>query len=185
MCKRRWRNGGGCVGTYKQFCKRGHDRSAPGALHGNTCRHCDNDAARASYVPKGKKQFCPKGHDRTLPGALYGNSCKICVLSREVDYVRANYLWSNYRITPEGYDKLFAEQNGRCGICGEPPRVINDNRCRNLFIDHDHDCCPGKKSCGKCIRGLLCRKCNLALGNLRDDLILVYNTGEYLKKARV
>ena len=32
-------------------------------------------------------------------------------------------------------------------------------------VDHDHACCPeGGRSCGKCIRGLLCMECNKYLG---------------------
>lgn len=36
-------------------------------------------------------------------------------------------------------------------------------------IDHDHACCPGVQSCGRCIRGVLCGHCNRALGLLRDE----------------
>lgn len=38
-----------------------------------------------------------------------------------------------------------------------------------LAVDHDHACCPGHYSCGKCVRGLLCQDCNIAAGKLRDD----------------
>lgn len=51
------------------------------------------------------------------------------------------------------------------------PECMNPN-CRSsetLSIDHDHSCCPGQRSCGECVRGLLCRNCNTTLGLLDDD----------------
>ena len=62
---------------------------------------------------------------------------------------------------------MLAEQDGGCGICGDPPGKTA------LHVDHDHET--------GVVRGLLCFRCNSALGNLRDDpdiitLALVYVT---------
>jgi hypothetical protein len=29
--------------------------------------------------------------------------------------------------------------------------------------DHDHECCPGRRSCGHCVRGVVCATCNSLL----------------------
>jgi hypothetical protein len=53
---------------------------------------------------------------------------------------------------------------------------------KRLSVDHDHACCSGEGSCGKCIRGLLCHKCNLALGAINDDINILQKMIDYLKK---
>src|ERR1035437_5195185 len=66
-----------------------------------------------------------------------------------------------YGITIKEYLDLLASQGGVCAICGaEDPGTKKGGWC----VDHDHSCCPGKKTCGNCIRGLLCRDCNSGLG---------------------
>lgn len=72
---------------------------------------------------------------------------------------RANYLRRVYNKTIEWYQAKFAEQEGRCAICG---------RDGQLNIDHDHGCCPGEGSCGECVRDLLCVICNRDLGRYEN-----------------
>ncbi|MFF9002615.1 endonuclease VII domain-containing protein [Streptomyces achromogenes] len=74
-------------------------------------------------------------------------------------------LW-RYGITLAQYEEMLAAQGGGCAICAatEP-----GGRGEKFHIDHDHACCPGIRSCGSCIRGLLCTGCNTALGGFRDD----------------
>ena len=75
--------------------------------------------------------------------------------------LRRNELMRIFKLTEEAYDAMFKAQSGVCGICGEPPAKMN------LAVDHDHSCCKGGKgarTCGKCIRGLLCSRCNRFLG---------------------
>jgi hypothetical protein len=69
-----------------------------------------------------------------------------------------------YSLPPGTYDTLKAAQNGTCALCQRARGVK-----RNLAIDHDHSCCPGKTSCGACVRGLLCGPCNDVLATARDD----------------
>lgn len=64
-------------------------------------------------------------------------------------------------MTREWYETLLAEQNGCCAICG----TTDPGRYTVFCVDHDHACCPGERTCGQCVRGLLCLNCNIALGH--------------------
>lgn len=85
-----------------------------------------------------------------------------------------------YGFTIEDYDRLVAAQGGGCAICHGPP--FGQHRYFNF--DHDHACCPGEESCGKCIRGLLCSRCNTAIGLLLEDPVRLESAMEYLAKWR-
>ena len=76
-----------------------------------------------------------------------------------------------YGVTPEQYSAAL--ERG-CEICGDHPET--------LAIDHDHKCCPSsrKRTCGQCVRGFLCRKCNTGIGMLRDSEELLSRAIEYL-----
>lgn len=78
-----------------------------------------------------------------------------------------------HHLVIEARRKLLAIQDGSCANrgCG---RVLepNGSQIRTYHIDHDHSCCAGKNSCGKCIRGLLCSKCNVTLGSNRKECLL-------------
>ena len=50
----------------------------------------------------------------------------------------------------------------------------------SIAVDHDHSHCPGAASCGICVRGLLCGKCNTAAGMLDDDAKRASGLAEYL-----
>jgi hypothetical protein len=72
------------------------------------------------------------------------------------------YRISSYGLTQEQFDRLLDTQQYSCGMCHEPFR---DGQL--IHVDHDHACCHAKnRSCGKCIRALLCHTCNIALGHI-------------------
>ena len=84
-----------------------------------------------------------------------------------------------YNMSDEQYQQLMNDQNNACAICGG----ANING-RELYIDHDHACCPDDKSCGKCNRGLLCSKCNAGIGCFNDDVDLLKKASEYITLHR-
>lgn len=83
-----------------------------------------------------------------------------------------------YGITSAQYNKMLADQGGRCAVCGS----LGCQSGKKLAVDHDHGCCPGKKSCGQCIRKLLCQKCNQALGLFGDDPDLLRKAAGYIEE---
>lgn len=84
-------------------------------------------------------------------------------------------LRGKYGITLDRYDELLAVQRGGCAVCGLP-----EPDGRYLAVDHDHACCPGPKSCGTCVRGLLCANDNRAIGLMKDDPARATKVVEYL-----
>ena len=69
---------------------------------------------------------------------------------------------SSYGLTQELFDLLLETQQNACGMCHEP---FEEGQL--IHVDHDHACCRGKnRSCGACIRRLLCHTCNIALGHI-------------------
>ena len=72
-----------------------------------------------------------------------------------------------YGMSSEEFTGLVSAQNGRCAICFEIPTGIG------FHVDHCHR--TGR------IRGLLCRGCNLALGNMKDDPARLIRAADYLR----
>lgn len=80
-----------------------------------------------------------------------------------------------YGMSVDDYITLEKSQNGVCKTCNQKEKYN-----KRLSVDHDHSCCPGATSCGKCIRGLLCSSCNKTLGMINDDVNILKRMMEYL-----
>jgi hypothetical protein len=90
--------------------------------------------------------------------------------------LRSIHLQKKFGITIEDYEALFEEQNGVCAICGEPETVFRYGKLARMSIDHCH--AHGH------IRGLLCSKCNPALGGFKDSVDILKKAIQYLENDR-
>ena len=66
---------------------------------------------------------------------------------------RAYNLKSKHGITLADYERMLAQQSGKCAICGSLSPGHNET---HFHVDHDH--LTGR------VRGLLCECCNVGIG---------------------
>jgi hypothetical protein len=95
-------------------------------------------------------------------------------------------LGRHYGLTPESVEAVLREQRGRCAICGRAEGSAEPRTGKRVRLapDHDHACCPGERSCGRCIRGLLCATCNTGLGMFHDNPEHLARAIDDLRRAR-
>lgn len=87
------------------------------------------------------------------------------------------YFWK-YGLTLEALQELIDKQNGKCAIC----TASFDSSSKTFHVDHDHKCCLGQKTCGKCVRGILCFNCNSGIGQLQDNIDVLQSAISYLNQ---
>lgn len=85
-----------------------------------------------------------------------------------------------YGLTPDAFDAMLAAQGGTCAIC----RASEPGGRGVWHVDHDHSCHARKQACSKCRRGLLCSRCNIGIGNLRDDPVIIKAALDYITAHR-
>jgi len=145
-----------------------------------TCR-CGSPAKRARYTTntsgnKYTKVFCTKCGDGRAkkyrandPGKAKKKYREQNERRRENGYRRAYHVKKKYGLTMEQVDAIILLQSGTCAIC--PTSVT-----RNSHIDHDH--ISGK------VRGVLCGRCNPAIGKMQDDPARLRRAADYIEKHR-
>jgi len=80
--------------------------------------------------------------------------------------VKSNNLKIKYGITLDEFNEMLKVQDGGCAICGSAPTP------KDTHVDHDHET--------GVVRGILCRSCNLGLGNFGDDTEIMSKAIKYL-----
>lgn len=101
----------------------------------------------------------------------FSESCLDCEKKRKAAKARDARLLKQYGITTKQYDERLKAQKNRCAIC-----KLDCSSGRKLAVDHDH-------ATGE-VRGLLCGKCNRAIGLMSDDIDRFIAAARYLHESR-
>jgi hypothetical protein len=72
------------------------------------------------------------------------------------------------------FEEKLKEQNGVCGCCKKNRKTLWRGKEVRMALDHDHE--TGKP------RGILCIKCNRALGLLEEKQETILSLLEYIRK---
>lgn len=127
------------------------------------CVNCGDDMPGAHPNRKTCSAKCRNQHKRNLPSRR-----------TSPDY-RLSYLYGTT------LDELSRGGAVSCEICGT---TDPGGKHGSFHIDHDHSCCSGnnKRTCYMCTRGVLCPKCNVALGYFNDDSTTLMGAAVYVEK---
>ena len=87
------------------------------------------------------------------------------------------WLWKRYKTTGVKIEKLLAKQFGCCAICDKDIMLFMKTETElQACVDHCHETNE--------IRGILCRQCNRALGQLGDNRESILRVLEYLEETK-
>ena len=156
-------------GEWKDVSLFNKDIRKKDGLH-SSCKSCKAVVYAASYQARAaiKRAYSKQYRiDNAEKVRAYGKKYN----QENKDKVRKYGLKSNYGLSMSDYEELLKAQGGGCAICG----TTKPNGNRDVFfVDHDHDT--------GVVRGLLCAKCNSALGFMQDDIGILGRAIAYLKK---
>lgn len=161
-------------------------KSADG--HQGRCRECAKKgwkeySIHGTYRPIRPIRTLPEGHkwcggcNKSYPSdEFYRNGkerdgrnhrCRTCERAYSESHRRWHKIKYLYGLTKDEYLLISRAQGDVCAICGRT------DTGRALVVDHDHE--TGK------VRGLLCLKCNRAIGLIGDDADMLNRASQYVR----
>jgi hypothetical protein len=131
-----------------------------------------NQIAAMSALENGHLEYapdepCPKGHYRRYVSTNNCIDCNAETAANRSEKIRWARIKKLYGLSASEVSQMLGAQNNKCEICKEWISL-------NYHIDHCH-------STGK-VRGLLCQKCNQAIGLLHENQSLFKRAAEYIGK---
>ena len=134
------------------------------------------------FIVDGKKQCGgPCGQERpvtdfSLHSTTYDGLqgwCRECQNRSHRNYL----LLRKFGITEDDYNAIWQSQNGVCAICGQPETRLKFGKPTMLAVDHNHKT--------KAIRELICFRCNVVLGKVKENPVLCDKIKAYILKHTI
>jgi hypothetical protein len=145
-------------------CKVWADHGTNSARKGGLSSHCRVCAKEFYYIHRDKR--LKEKSDKWFKDVDKSRKDHNNKYHTNKSSIRDKYLLRTYGISLSDFNKLKDMQKDACAICHIIPT-------ESLCVDHNHD--TGE------VRGLLCKPCNVGLGNFRDDPVKLTNASNYLK----
>lgn len=131
------------------------------------CRPCAREKSKIRYHKNREAMAAYTSNWRRARGPEYSRSVK----ERYYKKNQRRVTLSRYGLCENSYNALLESQGGGCAICKSTENADG----RPLFVDHCHET--------NLVRGILCNRCNIGIGALRDNSKIVANALSYLIKA--
>lgn len=157
-------------------------RSSPGTprptCSAPNCKRTADSCLEGAVCPSHRNALAARGHCRPsrIAHSEKGYICSVFDCQEQANSRmmcnKHNTRASMYRLSSIQLD--WITRRGLCESCGD--------YSKSLHIDHDHSCCNGPRSCGKCVRGALCAKCNVGLGSFLDSAERLRAAISYLER---
>ena len=114
-------------------------------------------------------QVCELCDSRYAPTNGKQRFCHACIRSGQV---RICIVARSYGITYADYENMLDVQQKLCAICKTDLSVLSRNQ---VHIDHSH--------ATGAVRGILCSRCNQALGLFKDNPLVMRNAADYVERS--
>ena len=126
------------------------------------CSGCQKELDESNFY-KGYRN-CKVCHQKIVSKYQDNNKDKVALGNRK------RKLFNRYGVTLEQYENMLKAQSGKCKLCGDTDS--KNSNSKKLYVDHCH-----KEGV---VRGLLCHKCNVTLGRIRENKNWLKLALEYL-----
>jgi len=166
-----------CIDGLDYYCKECRKSSSLKSHRGGKRKPpCTLEGCETPNYSRGMCKMHYERNRRTGSPALKNFVREVYKNGQKYADMRRNHLMRTFGITVDEYNERAKDG---CEICGSKGFAH-----KKLHVDHDHKCCPTPrypdgstmyhKTCGQCIRGILCDRCNGTVGlyetgRLRDD----------------